>query len=104
MSAQGFTVFDTALGPCAIAWSARGIVGVQFPEGDAAKTGARMQRRFPDAKPQEPQADIARVIADIVALMSGERRDFDDVALDLGNAPEFYRKVWDIARMIPHGQ
>ena len=104
MSDQGFTVFDTALGPCAIAWSARGIVGVQFPEGDTAKTRARMQRRFPAAQDQEPPPHIARVIVDIIALMQGERRDFDYVALDLDNAPEFYRKVWDIARMIPHGQ
>lgn len=97
-------MFDTALGPCGIAWGARGIVGVQFPEGDAAKTRARMQRRFPDATPQEPPPEIARVIADIVALMQGERRDFDYAALDLDDAPEFYRKVWDVTRMIPHGQ
>jgi methylated-DNA-[protein]-cysteine S-methyltransferase len=37
-------------------------------------------------------------------MMQGERRDFDYAALDLEGAPEFYRKVWDVARMIPHGQ
>ena len=104
MSDQGFTVFDTALGPCGIAWGARGIIGVQIPEGDHANTRGRMQRRFPSAQEKEPPPHVARVIDDIVALMQGERRDFDYVALDLDNAPEFYRKVWDIARMIPHGQ
>ena len=104
MSDQGFAVFDTALGPCAIAWGARGIVGVQFPEGDMAKTGARMQRRFPAATPQEPPLHIARVIGDIVGLMQGERRGFSYAVLDLGSAPEFHRKVWEVARMIPHGQ
>jgi methylated-DNA-[protein]-cysteine S-methyltransferase len=104
MSDQGFTVFDTALGPCGIAWGARGIVGLQFPEGDKAKTCARMQRRFPSAKESEPPSHIARVIADIVALMRGERRDFDYAVLDFDDAPEFNRKVWDVARMIPHGQ
>ena len=36
--------------------------------------------------------------------MSGEPRDFTDVALDLGDIPEFNRKVYDIARTIPAGQ
>jgi len=104
MSDQGFTVFDTALGPCGIAWGERGIVGVQIPEGDGADTRGRMQRRFPSAKEQEPPPHIARVIAHIVAMMKGERHDLNYAVLDFGAAPEFYRKVWDVARMIPHGQ
>jgi len=32
MAAHGFTLFDTAIGRCGIAWGERGIVGVQLPE------------------------------------------------------------------------
>ena len=97
MSDQGFTVFDTALGPCAIAWGGRGIVGVQIPEGDNANTRGRIQRRFPAAQESEPPPHIARVIAHIVAMMKEERHDLNYAVLDFGDAPEFYRKVWDIA-------
>jgi methylated-DNA-[protein]-cysteine S-methyltransferase len=104
MSEQGFTIFDTAIGPCGIAWNPRGIVGVQIPESGEDKTRARMQRRFPNAREQEPPVHVARIIADIFAHMRGELRAFDDVALDIDNAPEFNRKVWDITRAIPAGQ
>ena len=31
MTARGFTLFDTAIGQCGIAWGERGIVGLQLP-------------------------------------------------------------------------
>ena len=35
-------IFDTAIGPCGVAWNARGLVGVQLPEKDAAATERRL--------------------------------------------------------------
>src|SRR6476646_1586287 len=32
MHARGFTLFDTAIGRCGVAWGGGGIVGVQLPE------------------------------------------------------------------------
>jgi len=31
MSEQSFTLFDTTIGVCAVAWNARGLIGVQLP-------------------------------------------------------------------------
>jgi methylated-DNA-[protein]-cysteine S-methyltransferase len=104
MAAQGFTVFDTALGACGLAWGERGIMRVLLPEGSADKTRARLKRRFPEAAEAAPPPHIAKLIGDIIALMTGEPRDFNDVALDLGNISEFNRKVFGIARSIPAGQ
>ena len=42
-----FAMFDTAIGPCAVVWSARGIAGVQLPEADAAATRERVIKRYP---------------------------------------------------------
>ena len=58
---QGYALFPTAIGHCAIAWGARGITGVQLPEHDEAATRSRMARRFPssaeaDAPPVVQQA------------------------------------------------
>ncbi len=47
MSAElAFAMFETAIGTCAVAWSARGVTGVQLPERDAAAMRARLRRRF----------------------------------------------------------
>jgi methylated-DNA-[protein]-cysteine S-methyltransferase len=104
MAEQGFTVFDTALGACGIAWGASGVTRVLLPDGGAEKIHARLQRRFPQARKAAPPPHIAKVVADIVALMKGEARDFDYVALDLSGVPDFNRRVFDIARTIPAGQ
>ncbi len=104
MSEQAFTIFDTAIGPCGIAWGPHGVIGVQIPDGGPGKTRARMQRRFPAARESEPTAQIARIVVDIVALLGGQARDFGYVALDLGGVGEFNRKVYAVARTIPPGQ
>ena len=37
--ALGFCLFDTAIGPCGIAWNEHSLAGVQLPEADEASTG-----------------------------------------------------------------
>jgi methylated-DNA-[protein]-cysteine S-methyltransferase len=103
MSACGFALFETAIGPCGIAWSERGIVGVQLPEGSARATRSRLLRRFPSAGEAAPPADVQRTIADIVALLGGERRDLGGAVLDSDAVPDFNRRVYDAARAIPAG-
>jgi methylated-DNA-[protein]-cysteine S-methyltransferase len=99
-----FALFDTAIGRCGIAWSERGIAGVTFPESDDRKTAERVRRRFPQANAAKPTADVQRAIDGIVALLSGERRDLNDIAIDDGETPEFNRRVYAIARAIPPGE
>jgi methylated-DNA-[protein]-cysteine S-methyltransferase len=103
MTARGFALFDTAIGACGIAWGARGLRGVQLPEASAARTRARMRRRFPDAREAPPPLDVQRAIEGIVALLSGDTRDFSAVALDMAGVPPFDQRVYEVARMIPAG-
>lgn len=100
---RGYTIFDTALGPCGIAWGERGVVGVQLPESTAAETRERLARHFPDARELCPPPEIRGAIEGIAALMAGERSDLTDVALDMSSVPEFNRRVYEIARTIPAG-
>ena len=46
MPTEGYALFPTAIGHCAVAWGAHGLTGVQLPEADEAATRARMARRF----------------------------------------------------------
>ncbi len=104
MSEQSFTLFDTAIGVCAIAWNERGLIGVQLPEGDADATRARMRRRFPEAVERAPDSRTQQAIHGIIALLNGEKRDLSDVTIDDGATPEFNARVYKIVRQIPPGQ
>jgi len=104
MMDQRFALFETSIGTCAIVWTARGICGVQLPERDAAATQARMRRRHPAAVEANPSAEARRAIDGIVALLSGQKRDLTDIAVDDDGQADFNKRVYAIARKIPPGR
>lgn len=104
MTALGFALFDTAIGPCGIAWGERGIVGLQLPESTAKKSRARLARRFPDTREVDPPEDIGRAIESIAALLDGTPSDLSDISLDMERVGDFERRVYEIARAIPPGR
>jgi methylated-DNA-[protein]-cysteine S-methyltransferase len=104
MELQGFTLFETAIGTCAIAWGPRGILGVQLPEDGAVATRGRLNRRFPDARETPPPADVGSAIEQMTALLRGEAEDLSDIRLDLEGIPAFNARVYEIARRIPPGE
>ena len=104
MPAQGFAVFDTAIGHCGIAWGERGVVSVRLPDRDAGQTRARLRVHFPEADEVEPPPQIRRAIDEIVALLRGETLDLADIELDLSDVPDFHRRVYEIARTIQPGK
>jgi methylated-DNA-[protein]-cysteine S-methyltransferase len=103
MEGPGFVLFDTAIGRCAIAWSGRGVIGVQLPEGRPADTRARVLRRFPGASEARPPAEIQRAVDGIGALLRGEAIDLSAVPLDMDHVSPFHRRVYEMARAIPPG-
>jgi methylated-DNA-[protein]-cysteine S-methyltransferase len=103
MTVPGFTLFDTAIGRCGIAWGERGIVGVQLPEAREFATRARMLERFPDAAEGSPPAQVQQALEDIVALLHGEARDLADLQLDMQDVPSFHQRVYEITRSITPG-
>ncbi len=104
MAALGFALFDTTLGSCSIAWSARGIVGIGLPDANGARARARMRRSFPDALETAPPPEAQGAIDGIVALLRGQRADLSGIALDMERVPDFERRVYEAARAIPPGK
>jgi methylated-DNA-[protein]-cysteine S-methyltransferase len=70
-----YTLFDSAIGTCGIAWGDRGVVAVQLPEASEFKTRARLLKRFPDAQEASAPPHVQRAIDGIVALLRGEASD-----------------------------
>jgi methylated-DNA-[protein]-cysteine S-methyltransferase len=99
-----YTLFDTAIGRCGLAWGSRGVLGVQLPERSIPATRLRLLRHCPNADEIEPPTHIARTIADIQALLRGAKKSLRWVQLDMGRVPAFNARVYETARAIPPGQ
>lgn len=104
MSDYRFALFDTAIGRCGMVWSRRGVAAVRFPESGEDAVRNRILRRFPDAAETKPPEKMQRAIDEITALLNGESRDLRDIDVDLGDAPDFNRRVYDVARSIDPGE
>lgn len=98
----GYCLFDTAIGGCAIAWSADGIVRLQLPEGDDAATRARIRRA--GGNELAPSPLVAKAIDGIQRVLGGEDDDLLWVELDLTGVTEFDRDVYAATRAIGPGQ
>ncbi|MEE2691214.1 MAG: methylated-DNA--[protein]-cysteine S-methyltransferase [Pseudomonadota bacterium] len=104
MSDVFFTLFDTALGRCGLAWGAAGVRAVSFPEENDAATRERLLRRAKGAAEASPAGTIAAAIADIRALLAGERRDLSHIDLDMTGVSGFDRAVFALTLDIPPGE
>jgi methylated-DNA-[protein]-cysteine S-methyltransferase len=103
-AAPGFALFETPIGPCAIAWTDRAVVAFSLPDGTRERTRARLQRRWPGATEASPPDWVANIIDEVQRLLHGEKVDLTDVPVDLEASPEFHRQVYEVARTIPPGQ
>ena len=104
--ANGFALFDTAIGQCGMAWSEQGLTGVQLPEASESHTRERMQRRFPQMGEIAPPPEVLGAMRDIVALLGGEPNqpaDLSNIRLDMQTVPPFHQRVYALARTIPPG-
>jgi len=103
MAEFGYTLFDTALGCCGVAWGERGLRAVQLPETDAAMARARLLRRVPGAIEAAPPAPAQQAIAGVTALLRGERVDLSPLPLDTRGIPALHARVYETVRRIPCG-
>jgi len=104
MSTLNFTLFDTALGPCAVIWGERGVRGVLLPEPDAERTRARVLKRFAEASEAAPPPAVQSAIDGMTALLRGEPADLTSIRLDTEGMDPFHRRAGEAARAIPPGQ
>ena len=102
--ATGFCIFDTAIGPCGLAWGLHGVVGAQLPAGDAQGTRLRMRQRYPQAAELPAPALMDAILMRVRAMLGGYPDPLLDVALDMANVPAFNQRVYKVTRAIPPGR
>lgn len=96
-------LFETALGVCGVAWSARGLTAVQLPEKTGAMTGRRLADKSGSSGTAAPPPWVAALIADIRRYLKGARIDFSAVIVDLQDLEPFRRKLYDALRTVGFG-
>jgi methylated-DNA-[protein]-cysteine S-methyltransferase len=97
-------IFDTAIGPCGVAWNARGLTGVQLPEKVRAATERRLAAKAGSAGAAEPPAAVAAVVADIKRYLAGEAVDFSAVAVDLAALDPYRQRLYETMRSLAWGE
>ena len=103
MSASGFSIFETAIGTCGIAWGERGLLATQLPDRSANETRARLTRRRPDLPEASPPDHVQDAMERIASHLRGEPADLSNIPLDMNGLAPLNRKVYEIARRIPSG-
>jgi methylated-DNA-[protein]-cysteine S-methyltransferase len=104
MSVRAYTIFDTAIGRCGIAWGEAGILGVQLPEAREIDTRKRLLNLYPDARETRPVPNVEEAIDGIAALLRGDESDLSVVTIDMSDVHPFDQTVYQITRRIPRGQ
>jgi methylated-DNA-[protein]-cysteine S-methyltransferase len=103
MANSGFTLFDTPIGRCGIAWSTHGICDIELPGRNEHATRARLRRTSPDARETAPPPEVQQAIQAITAVLSGTPADLSSIRLDMQGVPDFEQRVYELARTIPPG-
>jgi len=98
-----FAVFDSAIGPCGIAWSSRVVVRFLLPQATAADTEARMRELCPTAELASPRGWVSELVARVQRHLKGEHDAFADVPLDTAALPPFFAKVYEALRKVHAG-
>jgi len=104
MAGRGYTIFDTGIGRCGIAYGYSGVIGVQLPEAREIETRRRLYQLYPDAREMRPSLNVEIAIEGIVALLRGNASDLSDVTLDMTGIHAFNQRVYELTRAIPRGE
>ena len=104
MLGRAYTIFDSAIGRCAVVWSEAGVVGVQLPEAREIETRRRLFQLYPEARETKPTPNSETAIEGMVALLHGDAADFSDVTLDMRGIHGFDQRVYQITQRILRGE
>ncbi len=95
-----FHLFETPIGPCAIAWSDDGILRFQLPERIEADARARLAGHDEATPPKWLKDTLKRV----ARHLEGSPQRFDEEPLDLSGVPPFHAKVYAALRGVKPGE
>lgn len=99
-----YQLFQTAAGFAALGWNDAGINALRLPAAAAHEAERAILRRLPGARRADPPPDMQEIIARATRYFGGERIDFADVPVDLGEQSPFFTRVYDAVRKLGWGE
>ena len=99
-----YQLFETAAGIAAIGWTGGDITRFRLPAPATPETERAILSHFPGAKRAEPPATIAAVIAAAIRYFEGERVEFFEAPVALGEQPSFFAQVYAHVRTLGWGE
>jgi methylated-DNA-[protein]-cysteine S-methyltransferase len=98
-----WTMLETDIGQCGLAWSPAGLTRVQLPESNSAATEVRLQRHA-RLRWEGPLPDNMTTCATkLLRYCSGEREDFVGVVLDMSALSKFDARMYELLRSVGWG-
>jgi methylated-DNA-[protein]-cysteine S-methyltransferase len=102
-----WTLLETDLGWCGLAWTPRGLTWLQLPEIDRAATRARLQAKTGEASEparREAMAAWARDALELVrAHLAGSPQDLTSIPLELSRVTPLYMRIYRATQSVPAG-
>jgi methylated-DNA-[protein]-cysteine S-methyltransferase len=104
-----WTLFETSIGPCGLAWSDAGLTWVQLPEEDRKATRARLLAKAATSagKPAPAKATppwVKDAIARLREHLAGKPQELGRIPLDVSRIPELTAKIFRAAQGVPAGR
>jgi methylated-DNA-[protein]-cysteine S-methyltransferase len=102
---MAWTLFETPIGECGVAWSDAGVTWVQLPERTREATRARLLEKANEdgRESRTPPAWVKDAIARIREHLAGRPQDLRRVPLDLGRVTPFTARILRAAQGVPAG-
>ena len=111
MHPLAYSIFETNLGYCGIAWRRNQYPGCssavayfQLPEACLEDTTAKVAKFCGAALASQPPEDVTELIDKVAKHFAGESQDFQAVDLELAGIGEFAQEVYSRVQKIPAGQ
>ncbi len=98
-----WTLFDTEIGTCGIAWSDVGITFFQLPEENDEATEKRLVKKSRAGERGKPPAFVQDAIALAKKHLAGSPQDFTKVPLDLAHVSSFDAEIYRALVRVPSG-
>ena len=100
---QRWTIFETAIGHCAVGWEQSGVTEVRLPERDLDEMRCQLFSRGATLDSTRNPRWVERVTQRLTLHLRGEFQDFRDVPLAIDELSQFRQRVYLATREVLSG-
>jgi len=104
-----YAIFETPIGPCALAWNDEGVTAFQLPEETTDATRERIVAKGKDAGDENAKLRgapnwVKDAITRVRAHLGGKPQALTAVPIDLSGLSEFDAKIYRALQAVPAGK